>query len=431
MSLEGQRVLSDVIPPSFTKIWGTARGSWVRAGVTFLLMLVLFGWGIWDSVKTGAPSSNLHVLQADAFLRGKIELDHYCFDCAEYRGHVYVPFPPAPSLLLVPMIFVFGQEHVNPSLIAALLMLVDVGLAFALFRRLRLNVELSLWLTAAFLLGTACWVSVKQSDGVWFFSHVCATTGLTLALFESFGKGRGFLVGMALGLALLSRQFTVLSAPLFAVLLWQRPALSNRHRYGRLLSFSVVVALALGAYLGFNELRFDSPLETGYGLLRREGFVLQRFRKHGLFSPAYVPFNLTYLFLQGFHVEFASAAKLSRLELDAFGTGLFQASPFLLTAFFARNQEVRGVRAAVWLTSAAIALGHSFYYLNGFCQTNTQRFTLDFLPILFVLCAWGLRAESDHGRARLWKGAILYSIFTNSIFLVFWEPLNRILSKLG
>jgi hypothetical protein len=79
---------------------------------------------------------------------------------------------------------------------------------------------------------------------------------------------------------------------------------------------------------------------------------------------------------------------------------------------------------ALWLSVAAITVGQLLYLNNGFSQTNTQRFTLDFMPLLFVLVAIGLRREAARGRARLWHGAIAYAALLNALVMVLLPALD-------
>ncbi len=65
----------------------------------------------------------------------------------------------------------------------------------------------------------------------------------------------------------------------------------------------------------------------------------------------------------------------------------------------------------------AIVGAQVLYLNNGFSQTNTQRFTLDFMPLLFVLVGFGLRREAERGRASLWHGAIAYAVLLNALVI--------------
>jgi hypothetical protein len=62
-----------------------------------------------------------------------------------------------------------------------------------------------------------------------------------------------------------------------------------------------------------------------------------------------------------------------------------------------------------------------FYYNNGLVQKNVQRFSLDFFSILILLIALGVKQE----KGRLWKVAIVYSVFLNFLAL-FTIPAARI-----
>ena len=54
---------------------------------------------------------------------------------------------------------------------------------------------------------------------------------------------------------------------------------------------------ALVFFAWYNATRFGSPLESGYSLAVVPEFLL-KLRDQGLFSPAHIPMNLEYLFLE-------------------------------------------------------------------------------------------------------------------------------------
>jgi hypothetical protein len=197
-----------------------------------------------------------------------------------------------------------------------------------------------------------------------------------------------------------------------------------RSRWLNLAGFALPLIVAGAGYLWFNAARFGTPFDTGYNYLRVNDFLLLRFKEYGLFSPAYVLFNLIYLFLQGFHVSFTTPNQLSGLEIDPFGTSLLAASPFVLAAFFARRARLVW---AAWVVVALTAFVTLFYYNNGWVQVNAQRFTLDFWPVLLIPLALGLKAQFAAGQGRLWQGLIIYAVALNVLALVLLEPLNELL----
>ena len=99
--------------------------------------------------------------------------------------------------------------------------------------------------------------------------------------------------------------------------------------------------------------------------------------------------------------------------MDLWGTSLLAASPFLIASLKAEWPRI--LKISAWLTMLLILTGQLFYHNNGFHQINTSRFSLDFLPLLFVLTALGL----NHLPKWLFKGMILYAVLLNIIsFLI-------------
>jgi len=367
---------------------------------------------------------NLHALQARAFLSGRLDIDVPGFyDSCAYRGRTYVPFPPMPAVLMMPIVAAIGVDRTHGTIIALALTLLNVAVGYRLARRLGLSPTARVWWLVAMFFGTGYWTAVGGSTGVWFYAQVVAFTALLLAVAEAWGKGRGLWVGLALAAAFLSRQLTLFAGFALAARLWSHPRfIDQRARWRNLASFGAGAGLGIAVYLAFNYARFGNPFETGYRYIEFAGILKERFARHGLFSVAYIPFNFIYLMMQGVHVDFTSSAKLAGVSPDLYGASLLGASPYVVVAAFARRAGAP-IRA-LWLSVAAIAAGHLLYLNNGASQINTQRFTLDFIPVLFVLVAIGLRREADRGRARLWQGAIAYAVLVNALVLAVLPALD-------
>ncbi len=360
---------------------------------------------------------NLHALQARAFLSGRLDIDVPGFyDSTPFRGRTYVPFPPMPAVVMMPIVAAIGVDRTNGTMLSLALTLVNVAIGYRLARRLGLSPRARVFWLVAMFLGTGYWSAVAGSTGVWFYAHVVGFTALLLAVAEAWGKGRGVWVGLALAAAFLSRQLTLFAGLALAARLWSHPDFADRRaRWLNLASFGAAVSLGVAVYLAFNHARFGNPFETGYRYIDLAGPLKERFVRHGLFSAAYVPFNLIYLVVQGVHVDFTSPAKLAGVTTDLYGSSLLGASPYVVVAVFAHRAGAP-VRA-LWLSVAAITVGQLFYLNNGASQINTQRFTLDFIPLLFVLVALGLRHEAERGRANLWYGAIAYAALLNALII--------------
>lgn len=374
------------------------------------LFLLLALFSLVGPLQDSPGEANLYALQADAFLHGRFDLPQHYHDTAVFEGRYYVPFPPFPALLVTPIVALFGLHNTNMVLVSLLLALATGRVCWRILQRLAIPRSTAAWLMAAFFLGTSYWGSVHMSRGVWFTAHIVSAWMLLLAIDEALGRRRGLLVGLYLGSALLSRQFTVLYLPMLAALLWWRSEQApTRRRWIRLLSLAAGVALCGVVYLWFNWVRFGNPLDTGYAYLRLGGMLQERVSRYGLFSRRYVWFNLYHLLVQGFDVSFSDPAQLAGWELNPFGTSLLVASPFLLLALRARWN--RWVLALAWLGTVGIIVPTLCYYNNGWWQINAQRFTMDFVPVLMVLTALAAR----EGLGPYWKGAIVWALGLNAL----------------
>ena len=126
-----------------------------------------------------------------------------------------------------------------------------------------------------------------------------------------------------------------------------------------------------------------------------------------------MPFNLAYLLFQGPHLIFGGPDNLKYLGVDAAGTALPLASPFLLAVFGAKaSEKVPGrLLRMIGIVVALILIPTLFYYNNGYQQINCQRFTLDFLPLLVVPLVLGLKRLGELP----WRALVLWSVLLNAI----------------
>jgi hypothetical protein len=341
-------------------------------------------------------------------------------DVSIFNGKYYVPFPPVPALLLTPWVLIMGAGHASSTPLALLLMGLSVVTLAQILRKLGLDWDRACWVLMAFFLGTGYWYVLNQNNGVWFLAHIVAVCFVLLSI-DAAQDGRAAWAGLALGCAILSRQMSVYSS-LFVVALLLQGTKSVRIGARRFAAFALPLSLCVAAYLAFNWARFGSPLDCGYAHLQHGGPLKERFEQHGLFSPAYLVHNLIYMFLQGPHVEFSG---LMPVDMDAQGTSLLFASPFVLLAVLARPPKL--LLWAAWISIGLTLFGLLFYYNNGWTQVNTQRFTLDFMPVLIVLVGMAAR-DVD---IRLLRVSAGYSVVLNTLALLVIPLIPRVAIRLG
>jgi hypothetical protein len=385
------------------------------------LALCIVGYVLFVGARD--TGKNLYAFQAEAWLRGRNDITASLPDVAHFEERAFCIFPPFPALLLVPVVAVFGAEHSNTAIVGVVLAGVATWVLFGLLRHLALAPSMRRWVAGGFVLGTGYWYAVAQSGKVWFFAHVVAVTCVLLAIDAALRRGSGLAAGLWLGGAVLSRQMCVFASIFLVAALWQRaPDRSARRR--SLGAFAVALTACLLLFGLFNWMRFGDPFDSGYGHLAHWGFAEERVKRYGLFHPVYVPFNALYLLVQGFHVEFASPRFLAVERMDRFGTALLVASPFVLLAPWARWD--RSLLITAWVSIALAVAGSLLYFNNGFTQTNTQRFTLDYLPLLILLVARAAPRHPDVLRA-----AVGYAVMLNVVALVVIPLMGRITTWLA
>ncbi|GAB6845471.1 4-amino-4-deoxy-L-arabinose transferase-like glycosyltransferase [Methylorubrum rhodinum] len=355
-----------------------------------LLALLLLRAGLKD---TGL---NSHGALADAFLHGRLWIES-CpeIDCALYQGRTYVIFPPLPALVAMPFVALFGFPGFKGFVFLGLALSALSLLAWrAILRALGVARADALWLVAALAFASPLYQVTLRADGVWFYAQAVGFLMVTASLWAAICRKSLPLAGLFVGLAFLCRQMAIFY-PLFLLFLClprERPLLEAlRGAVKPVLLAGIPVAAALTVYFAYNYARFGSPTETGYGFIHnpdQTSFIWHRIREIGLFSREYLLFNTLYLFLQGIHFEFGGPSLTTLTGFDKAGTALLVASPWVLLAFYAKLDRVFAAGAAVIAIIAGITL---LYHSNGAEQIATQRYALDWLPILIVLMARGTR----------------------------------------
>ena len=236
-----------------------------------IIATIAAGIAFWYTAGFDAGRPDIFYL-SNAFLHGQTGLTAPlgANDVIPWNGYFYVPFAPFPSIFFMPlMVFVSPQtSHQYEPVINSILAAVDVGLVWAMARRLGVERRRDLlWLGLLLGFSTAIWwVTVR--GGVWHTSHLIATMLTLLALIETFGRRRPLLIGLLLGAAFLTRPPILFAGPFFAfVLTFDRSIRTwvGRRTIARDWALLVIgVAPAIAFFFWFNWVRFGSPLDSGY-----------------------------------------------------------------------------------------------------------------------------------------------------------------------
>lgn len=361
--------------------------------------------------------TNSFALVADSFLNLRPYVNA-CFDvdCAIRDGHSYVVFPPLPGVVAMPLVALFGINTAGFAAIGVICFALSMLLWRRIFDKLDVDLATRPWLLAAIAFASPLYYVTLRAERVWFFAQSLAFLFVALALHEALSR-RLFNAGLAIGLAFLCRQMSIFYTPILLLLTFRpdEPLLRfTAERFRNAILIALPVLAAIGCYFAYNYWRFGNPLDTGYsGIAFGEGMLKARTGEFGLWNKAYVPFNLFYLLVQGFHVEFADPQKISLLSMDNNGSSILAASPWLLFLFFA---PFRRFTAFAWLMILSFSGLLLFYHSNGFSQYNTQRYILDWLPVaLVVLASVFHRSTMKAGWADMLKLLVTWGAVLNAV----------------
>ena len=360
------------------------------------------------------PSPNNHYVHlAHAWLEGRLDLggdppgtnDWACFDtvsrgpcpAGQYRlsgpdaerYRWYVSFPPLPAILLLPVVAIFGLATLD-ALFWALFAGAAPALLFIVLRFLRESGRSGrsrrddLLITTLFAVGSVYYFVAAQGT-VWFAAHVVAAACVCLYLSCSFGARRPAVAGLALGLAFLSRPATLLLAPFFvleAVTAAKKEPRAPSDSASRILrtlgTFAVPLAAVAVFAMWHNAARFGDPFEFGHRFLQIRW--RSRIETWGLFSTNYLPRNLTVFFLSmPWLIQSSPFVRITR-----HGLAFWFTSPNLLWSLWPKKADATVV--ALWAAVLPTALCTLLYQNTGWVQFG-YRFSLDYLPLLFVLVA--------------------------------------------
>lgn len=324
----------------------------------------------------GATPYNTYTRQAMAWREGLLHLpeDVPYLELAVYEGEYYVSFPPLPSVILLPLTYLFGWDTPDNLLVKLYAMGACLLLYAALKRRGYRNWDAGVF---SFLLCFASSLLPMTLNGaVWYHAQVLAffltTAAVSLIILE-----KSTLALLCYALSVACRPFNALYAlPLFtAYLMENRRAGKTFAGMGRALLPGVCLGLCVAFGIGmYNYVRFGDVLEFGHNYLPEFSF------QGGIqFSLNHVANNLK-RFLWGLPLN-------SEGELEKFGYSMLLACPTLalmLYWFFADlfRRRMRVEKAVVLLacvTNAFLLLLHRTF---GGYQLGA-RYAVDLVPYTF------------------------------------------------
>ncbi len=426
-----------------TPSWALALGrrAWIPVAILLLALLAYYLSASYlispTDIKRRPPPERYqhHLFLADAILHGTLDVNEVGFPGAEHDtitegDSKYVPFPPGPTLLMLPFVAVLGTDFVkditgvgplhglgedasqgygSQIYFSFFIGAVNVVLFWYLLGLLKISNWTKTLLVPFFAFGTVEFFTATTGTA-WHYAHTSAVFFLLLAIISMLRRAPPFVPAIFLGLAFLSREPTALAAPFFAywyfrqnheslrdLLKWR--ALLDRKLLLQLGQFAAGMLPFVLFWFWYNTTRFGSPLDTGYDILYENLYKPQNLysfyrrlvppeTKHfGQFDPRNIPLHLYTLFL--FPPDYRPDWSVFRP--NAYGLSVLITSPAFVYACFVRRKDA--LVPACWIAIALISVPLFLHYSQGWVQFG-YRFLLDFAPFLLILTAFGLPRNS-------------------------------------
>ena len=350
----------------------------------FLLGAMCLMWALLHTVLStsffGPTPYNTYTRQALAWRQGLLHLpeDVPHLELAIFEGEYYVSFPPLPSVILLPLTYLFGMA--TPD--ALLVKLYALGACVLMYYALkRAGYQRKTAAALAFLICFSSSLLPLTLDGaVWYHAQVLAFF-LTMAAVCLLTMDRPTLALLCYALSVACRPFNALyGLPLFFTWfsLSRHAGISWKNTVKPLIPgvcLGLLVAFGIGAY---NFARFGNPLEFGHNYLPEFSF------QGGIqFSIQHVGGHLK-TFLWGTPVYWENGA----MKVRQFGYSMLLACPTLLLMLIQGvidliKKQASAEKAVVVFTCLLHAFFLMFHRTMGGFQLGA-RYAVDLLPYTFL-----------------------------------------------
>lgn len=380
------------------------------AAVIFLAIFFLYEHIlIWTGAANQSRYSYWNLL-ADEFLHGNLYLNNppQNHDLTLYQGHWYVPMPPLPAILMMPLAYLIGGENINTSDLSIIFSAVNAVLIFlileqlAQFKWIKLSRIDILLLVALFAFGNPhLWVGIRGR--AWFVSQILTVDFLALGVLAALKSWSPWFVGICLGAAILARPNGILTWPfVFAIMLQIIKEAPGAISLKQIATWSIKSILPMGAAVAllllYNHARFENFLDFGYTTISGDPIIVANAQRYGIFSAHFIPDNLRAMFL---YFPWIQPGSRWPILPSSAGMNLFLVTPPLLYLFHRYEPKwwVVGAWASVILNFTLLM----FYHNTGAHQFG-YRYILDAIVPLMALLAVAL------GRKIPWHFILLLAV---------------------
>ncbi|MEX0683949.1 MAG: hypothetical protein WD904_03570 [Dehalococcoidia bacterium] len=319
----------------------------------------------------------------------EIENPRFSPNCKTYMQHSL-----GPAFMVVPGVLVWGVE-LNQTLVSVVIAAMTAPLVFLISRYMSTKLVNQLALTAMMMFGTILWW-VGANGGVWMFAHTTSLFFIFGAIYFTVGRQNPFLAAACLGAAFLCRPTMILTGLFFVIMfspLWLRPAAPGLSLWQRInpepvWMFGSGILPFFFVEMLVNYLRFDDPLETGYGYTEqtRQTHLQASVYQKGLFDISYVERHPPVVLEQT--PVFQKNGPY--IMPSWFGMAMWITTPALLLAYFPNIKTDR----RIWIPAAcALAITATIILSRGISRAWDDGWATTDIPFgIHLLPFWALTA---------------------------------------
>ena len=331
-------------------------------------------------------------------------------DFVDFKGKQYLFFGPMPSILLTPFVLIWGRDFPQFTL-SVISIAVVYESVYLLLRKFKFKKVDTIYLASFFTFGTVFFfVSLVNISA--YVVQAVATAFFVLALLEYFGKRRWLVIGFLTACAIATRWTLIGLCAFFVLEIYRQKKTLDLTNTLRLFLIPIIFVVLLLSFYNFK--RFGSFFDTGY---TRNVSVLDKSYynyKLGWFSPLHIPANLYALFVMApepvkrTDVEFA--LRFPYLKANGYGMAIWFTSPLFIYLIKIRKETYTlSAVAAIF-----ILLFPSLVYFGIGSSQFGYRYSLDFLPLLFLILISAFRKSLPHFA----KGLIVFGIVFNCFYML-------------
>lgn len=381
-----------------------------------IMLLAMIGYLLLHDLAGGTlfihEPLDSYTLQALAWRKGEIYLtngqDYPWLELAIYNGKYFVSFPPIPSLFLLPLTIVFGEETPNTLMVAIYAVAALLGAYRACLAAKMQPRVAAFW--AVFTVFSCNMVDISSNGGVWYQAQTLNFACLMWAVDCMLRDRRSFCC-VFLVLAVGCRPFSAI----YVILALLYFVLKDKTRYGNMLNLkpwtkyilpTIVVMVGAMVYMWYNWIRFDNVLEFGHNYLPE--FTCS---ENGQFHISYLLSNLRNIFLR--QVKILPSGKLQYPEFNGFA--FYIANPIYLAWFVQIAKDIKNRNMSVLKVGTCIAI---FSNIIALCMHKTfggwqfgARYTIDCIPFVLFYFIISNRKKATEFERLLCGFGILFNAY--------------------